>query len=689
MSIIDTNNEKQIRPPMDVLISMYVPEDVTLSYSGYSSSAKIADGVLGEPPWNMRALADLQGNGFPLDNSRIAYDPTTAASQSNGKIGVRGNIGEQVAVTVTGSATVKALTITATGATAVQYNGTSYTFSESTAVVPVNARTVTLVFLPAYSTERIEVASIVPGVALNITNDSLVRAVVSLRSDLSPFGQSLPESQLTVEAFYDTDISEQLASIPDETPITYQAGYGSTMSQERKFYVTEPITWRDNLITIQAVDAVHLLDVQVGAPIEVRYAQEMFGLSQYFAEYCGFELEDYFYTEGNERRAIIPKGVTFRDVLAHMNNYLNISDSNGVLLGLTATLEEPMQFAYVDAGIPTVRTEAKTTGYTIYEEDCADVKREIARPYNSVTFEYTSPARGDSNPTGDYYAQQLGTATLEVNVGATLNFDKIAYEYVIGLDLGPKSDNDVATKLMNQYGAVYGYYHTMPVVPADKNGSWLFDIGNGYTDIETTSYYIGQKMNDNDVMETDFGSFNGGQKNSAIAYAQFIPWTQELDGWRYDNNASHKITTLQQMWEVLDRAGVIEGGSRVLDLAIIGCGVDLFTRKESRNRNVNGIAADDQTAMFYGGINATVKRSGTTPAHQLQIYPHPGYHAQLYRSNITGSFTWKGDPRMQPRDVVTFHRLNGTEEQITLENITITHEGGGTTAEITYRKGVI
>ena len=44
---------------------------------------------------------------------------------------------------------------------------------------------------------------------------------------------------------------------------------------------------------------------------------------------------------------------------------------------------------------------------------------------------------------------------------------------------------------------------------------------------------------------------------------------------------------------------------------------------------------------------------------------------------------------MQPRDVARFHRLDGSVEEITLESITITHEGGGTSAEITYRKGVV
>ena len=69
-------------------------------------------------------------------------------------------------------------------------------------------------------------------------------------------------------------------------------------------------------------------------------------------------------------------------------------------------------------------------------------------------------------------------------------------------------------------------------------------------------------------------------------------------------------------------------------------------------------------------------------------FPDDAINSFFMRSNVTGQFTWKGDPRMQPRDVVTFHRLDGSTEDITLEDITITHEGGGTSAEITYRKGI-
>lgn len=69
----------------------------------------------------------------------------------------------------------------------------------------------------------------------------------------------------------------------------------------------------------------------------------------------------------------------------------------------------------------------------------------------------------------------------------------------------------------------------------------------------------------------------------------------------------------------------------------------------------------------------------------------PDYSPPLYNKNNrrTGSFLWKGDPRMQPRDVFNFHRLDGTVETCTIESIELKHEGGGTTATISYRLGVV
>ena len=118
---IDRENAKQIRQPMDVLITTQVPDDdITLSFSGYTSTSKVSDGRLTQPTWPMRRLADLQGDGFALSGSYALYESMTP-SATNGKIGVRGHVGQAVNLTVTGSRTITGLTLLVTGAESATY----------------------------------------------------------------------------------------------------------------------------------------------------------------------------------------------------------------------------------------------------------------------------------------------------------------------------------------------------------------------------------------------------------------------------------------------------------------------------------------------------------------------------------------------------------------------------------------
>ena len=129
MSQIDIQNAKQIRDPMTVLISMEVPEDVAVTYSGFEN-VKIEDAQLGQRAWPMRQLADLQGEGFALDGSRSLYDPSVTASAANGKIGIRGDVGEDVTFTVSGDSNINGLSLAATGTDRVFFNGQTATFSD-------------------------------------------------------------------------------------------------------------------------------------------------------------------------------------------------------------------------------------------------------------------------------------------------------------------------------------------------------------------------------------------------------------------------------------------------------------------------------------------------------------------------------------------------------------------------------
>lgn len=112
--------------------------------------------------------------------------------------------------------------------------------------------------------------------------------------------------------------------------------------------------------------------------------------------------------------------------------------------------------------------------------------------------------------------------------------------------------------------------------------------------------------------------------------------------------------------------------------------------------------------LLINAGNKTIVEAGKRPGTQISVKPivygqiyqgtslvYPDYNNLFSRSNICGSFIWRGDPRMQPRDIFKFVRkekdAQGKDviDVCTIESIVITHEAGGTKSEITYRKGVV
>ena len=676
---IDLENAKQIRQPMDVLITMQVPDDdISLTFSGYTSTAKVADGVLAQKSWPMRTLADLQGDGFSLGGSAVLYDPSTSASQANGKLGVRGNVGQPVSLTVTGDQTITSLTLLVTGAESVTYNGGVHEVNAGRVSFLVGATSALLTLTPSAADTRIQMSFVETGSEIRITNENLISCIVSLRSDLSPFDQTLPESELNIEAYDDVDISTAVASIPEDTPIIYTAGYDNDMSPVRRFYVSGQITWADNVLSIHAVDAVHFLDkIEVAAPVLSRGLQELIhGFSRHMLRKAGIEYEYYFGFADGDSFALTPNGISFRDCLATMNQFFNLTDRSGNLLDGSGRLSDSVQFAYVDAGIPVVRDFTSSAESDIFEEECGELKKNVAPVVASVSGKWNQITDHEFEY-GISKEQKVGSATLIKNVGVSLSFDLPAYNWDIGLYVGENYDNDVYQKLMSKYGGVHNVGKIVPVVPGMTNGQIVAYCSS------INQPYAGLKLAYGSIPQEEYNSYPNPGNNRA--FSAFVPWSQPYNGWIYDLRQSRRITSATQMWNVLTAAGIIGAGNDSLELDIFGKALNFNPQNVTYVRNdAKGDNYDFGELPFCGTLFANKYGGGS-----VEIFPQKSMTVGMYRSPVTGSFTWKGDPRMQPRDVVNFHRLDGTVEEITIETITLKHEGGGTTAEITYRKGVV
>ena len=680
MSEIDIQNAKQIRDPMDVLIEMELAsDDVTLSYSGYSGTAKVADGELDEPTWPMRKLADLQGDGFPLDGSCVLYDSSTSPSQANGKLGVRGNVGEAVTITITGNKSIASLFIFATGAESVTFGSTTTPIYNNVVTIPVGATSITITLNPASETTRIEVSQIEAGAKFRITNENLIKATVSLRSDLSIIDPTLPESEINIEAYQDTDISEAVASIPEDTPIMYSAGYEGDMSPVRRFYVTGQVTWADNVLSIQGVDAVHFLDVPM-TPMYMRFERSPIDIVRVLRAYIQMLLEQStgtgdidgrvqnplnrgpFYSTTTEM-VVAPTGITVREALAEA---LNIIRLRNIPSQYTVDARDNFVLDYIDAGRPKFYTDpAYQNEWNIYEEDCGNLKKNVDRTLRGIN--YTRNLCVSGNVTSGFPFDDgipVGTAKVLKNNGVFITLEDYVYCFFPGIK---------RAEVPNPYDR--------PITPLIPVADYVTYAWNPYFMNQLDNVAAATPLITGETKNAELSEWaTEGPSNRQPLYTQVIPWTviypTEDDYYRWKG--------LSNMWAGLVVAGKIEPDAEQYEVTLFGYKISIeesaITVGAGEGVPLAKMAAKLMGRAFFWNSNETVGP---------EAFPKYGVEQLLNRSPITGSFTWKGDPRMQPRDVVEWERLDGTTTTITLENITLTHEGGGTSAEITYREGVV
>ena len=577
---INAQNALQIREkPMEVYITLQSGSSAKISNYAPQGTYKSYDSTLGNTAYSMRDIADLAGEGFPLDGSHRLYDPNEGADATNGKLGLRGNAGANVSVKITASATLTAVTVSTRGVGTISVSGGASYPSAGLNVIPINATTATLTFTPAVTNGRAEVDYIVPGIILSATNDTLTRCTLALRGNLDVIDHSWEESEIEFEMYYPYDISSSFAYVQNEWPITYRAGYDGDLSPERKFYLSEPVEMKDNIITIKGVDASHRLDNKTMSEqwLDIRTNNAHEAIYQKFVDAiksAGITIQRQQAwngtTGGTWQHAILPE-MTARDFVAGTMNLTMNHVRGNTAYGIQ----------FVDAGIPTVEHGDGTNFgqiWTINKSDCGEWQetreRSIAkfvetnedRNYN----EYISIARNGVN---------IATGVKgEVNQEFEYSFDGYYYGTHVGNSFNPSSSDYTFTIIADTPSRIF--------FKVKRKGSTTFSVFS-------------------------------------------------------------------------------------FPIAITG-GVKSFT-------NPDGLPGQtiEMEPFVYGAI---LDANGAT------VFNYPSL---FNRSTRTGSFDWKGDPRMQPLDYLNIvNDTNDGRGNITarVTSIELNHEGGGTTATITWRE---
>ena len=586
MSLIDVNNAKQIRPPMQISCGIAARPNIPLTISnvsGFPIGDTNPSTSLDSEEWPIKSIADLQGDGFPVDGSCEFY--TAGAGSEDGKLGLMTAIGGSGTLTVSSSSEIPALTIYTVGEGTITCAGANYE-ARGVNVIPVNSTSATLTFTSTNAERRMEVQTIIPGVNLQWSQDDIVSVELYLRSDLSIENSQWAVSEIEIQAYYEDDISEAVSTIADNVPIWYTSGYTGDMAPDRRFYLSEPVTIKDHIVTIRGRDAsgqlgqtnlaAQILNTTNGAGRRDLYIKLMHIIQDAGVALRSIESAP-SKTAGTTERSLIFKESTadtiIQDVmnLAHTGTYWPV---------------------FVDAGIPKLSHSKPTAKWDIYEEDCGDVRRKVARNVARI-------ASRDENG-------------LHSRIERSSNADEIARRKVTA-----------NTRYSQNAGG--GFY-------------WKLGVTNA-KDISVT--------------------------------AESIWWTAVENSW----------------WEKIN-----DDGSQEIS---VGPPEDMKGVTWHKESVVSGKPA--KIVKLTGSIYPTPRRAGMTlimsPIAYGQVYAdsvflYPNYVYLFNRSSTTGQFKWKGDPRMQPRDVFNFHRLDGSVETCTIETIKLKHSGGGTVAEIAYRLGV-
>lgn len=642
---IRTENAKNIRAPMQVEIDLAARALdanganilLTPAVTGAAAQDSNLKDAINSPEWGMRGVADLCG-GFPADGSRELLDTSEAASADNQKLGIQSAVGGSMTITVTAAVEVAAVTVVFYRGSGTITCGNYSSDIHGVNVIPVNAKTATLT-ITAAAGERVLISSITPGISITLDNGNLTSAVVELRSETTAINPTWQVSEIEASAYWPDDITEAISNLPDDVPIRYRAGYSGDMSEWRSFYLSEEATMADNIITIKGQDASAKLDdvtieQQIIRSNTKRSRYDLYQKMRALIQSCGIKFATGqvqapppTYSITGAQSDVILNSVAVRD---HVQNIMNTAHSGNFWP------------TFVDAGRPRLTWSKPTAKWTIYERDCGEITKGVER----------NIAKINSNDS------EHGLLT---TVKAAAKWTKILNGISVKADSSDtKKGAQPTTKSFEDY-----YYAYKPgSSKLNSHGTNLKKIN--FETMQSFSFWPWQSTYCRKIKKKYV--YKGVKRKNGRLTKAYKKWLAKHKG----KNAYHYIYEKDKNGKKIMRSTFTLYGKKAT-ITTTSWSVIAPTKRPGQT-----ISAD---LMTYGGLDAY---DGTSTARAF-----PSWASLFKRSNVTWEFTWKGDPHMQPRDVVSWVRLDGSTLICTIDSIELTHEGGGTTAKIKMREGIV
>ena len=364
MATIQEENRKHLRQALHVSCGFRETDAEPTSMTA-ANNVKVLDGLVNMDPILPGAiLMDLAGQGFKNTGEAIPMETDTDSYGygyiSSGVAQSNGTFANKPSVTLRAAKTWDIITIALRG----QYGET-----EVIKKAPVWAGNKTTIYIDSWIPgERVYITGVFLGMTWLWNNDNLLSVNLDLRGVNTEIGGELEVSSIEIEAYERTDYTDIIGRFQEGSPIWYSAGYAGDMSRKRKFYLSEPVTWDDNILRVCGQDLTPKLDNYRPTMIESYGSTTSVDLT--IVERVEDALSEIQYEVVGHTPPY-----SQRYVLAAQVFYYVGENARSIISQYTDVYRDGTKFAvaYVDAGIPTLMYGNIGAWRTIYADEIADL----------------------------------------------------------------------------------------------------------------------------------------------------------------------------------------------------------------------------------------------------------------------------------------------------------------------------
>lgn len=648
---IAAENQKTLRPSMLVAcgIDTYAEQVTVTPTIRYGSGAYDDNMRAGVRGLSIR-LMDLAGGGFPLDgtrhpiNSELEPDDGDAtvvdsykgyvkygipASLASDSYGITSSIGFSVGDIPDG---VGKLT-----AHLRDSNGKTYRVTGTTAAA-LQSAVRNLAITPG---ARLYVDRVTAGDSWQWDKSELISCELTLRGvETKGNNPELQMSEVEINGVIDEEDIDGIAGMSENSPIWYVAGYADEVTPVRRFYLSEGITTENIVATIKGYDATKFLEETHHGVVSVYTNGFCFGkYMRAMARRCyGILGRGLIYDHKSEFARTPANKIKGEESSDTDVRYLSLDNlpRRSVIAAHCNLMRSPtgglgntgVYCDYVDAGLPTMQAGLSPIGLTNFGREWYMDQGDVVD-----------------------FVEECEVAISEIST--EVNW--------------PKKETD--TKGNTKYTSFYAE-------TINRGDSRFIEAEEAYTGIKFKGY-------DKVERETPDGAkswIHSPIGNLHKIKGHYYPDTKKFGHSCYD----FKIKSLKTAKQRLIGVRNVRTHPESLPGLPSGFTYDDGTLTYQTGRKGEAVtfpevfvATMEQASSVSGGRASGVKSLWGLFLKQIGD-----------RSNVVYKFQYRGNPKMQPRDIIHM-TIDGEVIDMTIDNLTLEHSEGGLISSIECRKGII